>query len=192
MSNERGGRRTPAVEVRANLLAAGRVILERDGVAGLTIRAVATEAEVAPMGVYNHFEGKEGLLDGLVTSGFRDLDEAIRVVDTAPLARLRSSGRRYREFALANPVLYGLMFSADCTPDPVVAGRAFEGLAEILRYGQAAGEVVEGDPYELALQAWSAVHGAVGLELAGAAPPVVDIGSNYENVIAMVARGLRR
>lgn len=71
MAPTRSTRRTPATEVRTNLIASGRRILERDGVAGLTVRVVATDAGVAPMGVYNHFDGKEGLLDALVNSTLR-------------------------------------------------------------------------------------------------------------------------
>ncbi|MEP9392962.1 TetR/AcrR family transcriptional regulator [Gordonia sp. VNQ95] len=185
-------RRTPATEVRTNLIRAGRRILERDGAAGLTIRAVAKEAGVAPMGVYNHFDGKEGLLDALVSDAFSEFGHAIRgATHSDAAARLAHSGRAYREFALAYPVVYGLMFSSQCRPDVATAETAFAALADIVRYGQAAGVVRPGDALELAMQVWSCVHGAISLELAGAGPEFSDPVRNYDGVLALIANGLR-
>jgi hypothetical protein len=64
-------------------------------------------------------------------------------------------------------------------------------LVDVIRYGQVAGVVATGDPTTLAMQTWSAVHGAVSLELMGALPPNVDADTNYENVLDFIARGLR-
>lgn len=190
MATEKRRTRTSAAEVRRLLVSAGRKILERDGVAGLTVRAVAAEAGVAPMGVYNHFDGKEGLLDAVVTDGFVEFRAAIAATDDVPSARLRTSGQAYRRFALDNPVLYSLMFSTECHPTDEVAAAAFVALAEIVRYAQAAGVVRPGDAAELALQVWSCVHGAVALELADAGPPGVDWAAGYEGVLQLIAAGL--
>ncbi|MBD0860401.1 TetR/AcrR family transcriptional regulator [Gordonia sp. zg691] len=189
MSPAKPRTRTSAAEVRSALLTAGRTILERDGESGLTVRAVAAEAKVAPMGVYNHFDGRDGLLDALVTDAFVEFGRAVAATDDDPVARLRNSGRAYREFAMSNPVIYGLMFSAHCTPEPEAAINAFAVLVDVIRYGQVAGVIMAGDPSDLAVQAWSAVHGAVSLELAGTHPPQVDAPQSYEKVLDFVARG---
>ncbi|AZG47571.1 TetR/AcrR family transcriptional regulator [Gordonia insulae] len=182
--------RTPATEVRANLLAAGRRILERDGVAALTVRAVATKAGVAPMGVYNHFDGKEGLLNALVTDGFAEFAGLIAATDADPSTRLLNSGRNYRGFAVANPTLYTLMFSMDCEAESEVAARAFFELVDIVKYGQVAGMIRPGEPEQLAAQIWACVHGAVALELASSYPPFIDPSAAYEQVIRLIARGV--
>ena len=54
-------RRTRAVDVEKSILAAAHRLLEREGVDALTVRRVASEAGVAPMGLYHRFGGKEGL-----------------------------------------------------------------------------------------------------------------------------------
>lgn len=182
--------RTSGADIRPGLIAAGRRILERSGPSGLTVRAVATEAGVAPMGVYNHFDGKEGLLDALVTDGFADFARRVATTDADPALRLRNSGRAYRQFALANPELYALMFSSECEADTETAADAFHVFAEVIRYGQVAGVIMGGDPAGLAMQAWSCVHGAVSLELAGSAPPFLDATANYEHILDLIARGL--
>ena len=62
-------------------------MLEREGVAGLTVRAVAAEAGVAPMGVYNHFDGKPGLLLAVLQRAFDGLREAVTVSSSVPAER---------------------------------------------------------------------------------------------------------
>src|ERR1700677_2028787 len=62
--------RTASADVERELLAAAEAVLVREGPGGLTVRAVATEAGIAPMGVYNRLGGKEGLVDALLIRGF--------------------------------------------------------------------------------------------------------------------------
>ncbi|MFW0788320.1 TetR/AcrR family transcriptional regulator [Gordonia sp. CPCC 205333] len=190
--SKRATSRTPASQIRTSLVAAGRRILEDSGESGLTIRAVASAAGVAPMGVYNHFDGKEGLLNAVVTDGFREFATIIDASDDDAAQRLANSGRGYRRFALANPTLYSLMFARDCHPETEIAGNAFEVLTETIRYGQTGGIIRDGDPYSIALQVWSCVHGAMSLELGAGLPDVVEAGANFENVIELIARGLAK
>src|ERR1700679_1313897 len=103
--------RTRSVDVGRELLAAAETVLVREGLGGLTVRAVATEAGIAPMGVYNHLGGKDGLIEALLTRGFDRLRAAVEPGDESDvLDRLRKAQLRYREFALANPHLYAMMF----------------------------------------------------------------------------------
>src|SRR6201994_254245 len=62
--------RTPSADVERELLAAAETVLVREGPGGLTVRAVAAEAGIAPMGVYNRLGGKDGLVDALLIKGF--------------------------------------------------------------------------------------------------------------------------
>ena len=184
-------RRTPAAEVRDALIAAGHRVLAAHGTKGLTVRAVATEAGVAPMGVYNHLDGKEGLLAALVSDGFDRLRAAtVASTSSDPVVRLRTAGRNYRAFALENPTLYRLMFSGACPVDE--AGVAALGaLTELIRFGQAAGIVRDDDPVELTMVVWSSVHVAVSLELDASAPDTVTVAGErvFEAVLDMIERG---
>jgi AcrR family transcriptional regulator len=73
--------RTPSAEVARELLGAAEAILVRHGPGGLTVRAVAAEAGIAPMGVYSRLGGKEGLVDALLIKGFDRLRAAIEADD---------------------------------------------------------------------------------------------------------------
>ena len=162
----------------------------------MTIRAVAAEAGIAPMGVYNRLGGKDGLVDVLLIKGFDRLREAIES-GTEPdmAARLRSCGMRYREFALANPNFYAIMFE-DAIPrehdsDEVHehAYGAFSALVRNVELAAAAGVIAAPEPVEAAMQIWSAVHGAVSLELKGLVL-TPDAAATYRDIIETLMRGL--
>jgi AcrR family transcriptional regulator len=179
--------------VRGLLLNAALGVLDSNGERGLTVRAVAAEAKVAPMGVYNHFDGKDGLLNALVTEGFSQLRAMITgVVDVDPDVRLNRAGHTYRAFAHKSPTLYRLMFSGQYAPAGDVGEAALGALTEIIRYGQAAGTIRAGEPLDLTLQVWACVHGAVSLELDQAGPP--DTGGHWEFIYAqtldLISRGV--
>ncbi len=164
--------RTPSGDISAALLVAAEAVLDREGLAKLTIRAVATEAGVAPMGVYNRFGGKPGLIDALLSRGFVLLREAILAAPGGGLERLRNSGLAYREFALTHQHLYGLMFNH---PDDVApseetmanAVQSFEALVLLVSEAMSQDELARADTVEVAQSIWAAVHGAMSLEIVG-------------------------
>ena len=166
--------RTPSAEVERELVAAAEAVLVRDGPGALTVRAVAAEAGIAPMGVYNRFGGKDGLVHALLVIGFDRLRAAIESGDEpVMIERLRACGLRYRGFALGNPSFYAIMFedAIPCeqeSPEVAVhANAAFEALVRLVELTAATGAIVAPDPTEAAQQIWSCVHGAVALELKG-------------------------
>src|ERR1700723_3129539 len=132
--------RTRSVDVERELLAAAETVLVREGPGGLTVRAVATQAGIAPMGVYNHLGGKDGLIEALLTRGFDRLRAACdATAGPDATARFFDAGRRYREFALANPHFYAIMFE-DAIPhefdNPEVAEHAEAAFFALVRVGE--------------------------------------------------------
>ena len=166
--------RTPSAEIERELLSAAEAVLVRDGPGALTVRAVAAEAGIAPMGVYNRLGGKDGLVDALLIRGFDRLRAAIEAGREPDMAvRLRNCGLRYRQFALANAHFYAIMFE-DAIPHEhdneevgAHARASFGALVRMVELAAAAGVIAAPDPVEAAQQIWSAVHGAVALELKG-------------------------
>ena len=189
--------RTPSRDVEQALVDAAERVLVRDGPDAVTVRAVAQEAGVAPMGVYNRFGGKDGLVDALLIRGFDGLRDAIAPHgESDPTERLINAGLRYRQFALANSAHYLAMFddaihqeqqSAEVMPH---AQAAFTELVGHVRYGMVGGDLMTGDPFEIAQQIWSTVHGAVQLEIKGMLK-VEDADRTYRNLLQTLHRGLR-
>jgi AcrR family transcriptional regulator len=192
--------RTPSADVERELLAAAEAVLAREGPGGLTVRAVAAEAGIAPMGVYNRLGGKDGLVDALLIRGFDRLREAVEkgrddTGQTSMRARLIGCGVRYRQFALANPHFYAIMFEdavAHKHDNPLVgehAHAAFGALVNMVELAAGAGVVAADDPVEAAQQIWSAVHGAVALELKGLVL-TPDAARTYRTFLVTLVRGL--
>jgi AcrR family transcriptional regulator len=192
--------RTPSADVERELLAAAEAVLVREGPGGLTVRAVATEAGIAPMGVYNRLGGKDGLVDALLIKGFSRLRATLEatMADTAEpdlRARFINCGLSYRRFALTSPHFYAVMFE-DAIPhekDNAAVGEcaasAFGALVRIVELLSAAGVIAAPDPVEVAQQVWSAVHGAVALELKGHVL-TPDPERTYRAFLATLLRGL--
>jgi AcrR family transcriptional regulator len=63
---------------REDILAAGRGLLERDGYAGLAMRAVADRAGVSPGTLYTYFASKEALFAALYTERLEELERELR------------------------------------------------------------------------------------------------------------------
>src|SRR5579864_7216683 len=95
--------RTPSSKIERELIAAAEAVLIRDGPGAVTVRAVAAQAGIAPMGVYNRLGGKDGLVAALLVRGFDGLRAALSASDEPDLReRLRDLCQRYRRFALTN------------------------------------------------------------------------------------------
>jgi len=182
--------------VARGLLAAAETVLVRDGPARLTIRAVAAEAGIAPMGVYTRLGGKDGLVNALLIRGFDWLRAAIESGrERDLLTRLLNCGLRYREFALANPHFYAIMFEDAILHEeknPQVrqhANAAFAALVNVVELCATARVIAAPGPVETAQQIWSAAHGAVALELKGLVL-TADPAATYRAYLSTLVNGL--
>src|SRR3954447_16013129 len=106
-------RRVPSpATTRETLLRAALRLLEERGPGALRVRDVSEAVGKSTMGVYTHFGSKQGLLEQLYLYGFSRLEGRLKVVPSAGDGRneLLAFALAYREFALDNEALYGLMF----------------------------------------------------------------------------------
>jgi AcrR family transcriptional regulator len=188
--------RTPSADIRRELVCAAEAVLVRDGPGAVTVRAVAAEAGIAPMGVYNRLGGKDGLVDALLIRGFDRLRAAVASRDEPDLLeRLRASGLRYRAFAIGNRHFYAIMFEGAIKHESGSAevaehaAASFGELVRIVETAAAAGRIAAADPREVAQQIWSTVHGAMALELQGMIL-TADPEATYRATIETMLRGL--
>ncbi len=166
--------RTPSNSIAPEVLRAALAILDEEGPDGFTVRAIAERADVAPMAIYNHFDGINGVIEALWIEGFESLRDAIAVDTGAPADDLTNAAYGYRDFALANRGLYTVMFMhrfRNFEPSPhaaQVAAGAFDALVANVERAQRAGRHFAGARARDAAQVvWSACHGYVALELLG-------------------------
>src|SRR3954465_14909984 len=144
-------------------------LLEERGPGALRIRDLAAAAEQSTMGVYTHFGSKQGLLEQVSLHAFRRLEDRLTSVPSDDQGRqeLLAFALAYREFALDNEALYGLMFER-AAPDfvPSAASR-MAGLTtfEMLAARIAAWRRGSPDPAPDAHLVWATMHGLVSIEL---------------------------
>jgi AcrR family transcriptional regulator len=171
--------------LRDGLLQAAERVLERDGLAGLTLRAVAREAGVSHAAPTHHFGDLTGLVSELAAIGFRQFNAAMAAAGasaTAPLERAAARARAYVAYAQAHPGMYGLMFRTErldmSRPSLHEAAEAsFAGLAGAI--GANRQEQISGEALSLAqaadiARAWSLVHGFTMLLLDGRLSDILD------------------
>ncbi len=165
-------------ELREVLIEAAELILEREGLGGLTLRKAARNAGVSHAAPAHHFGDLGGLLAAVAAEGYRSLHRAMlkayhEVPDTEPVTRLRATGLAYVASAVGSPGRFRVMFHpalADKSnyADLRRASRETLGvLVKAIEECQRTGAVKAGDPRELALTAWSAVHGFAVLAVDG-------------------------
>lgn len=188
--------RTPSLHVEDALLAAAERILATGGPEALSVRRIAAEAGVAPMSVYNRFDGKNGIVDRLFTKGFDDLAAAMRAVAEAdPATDLVGCGEAYWAFATARPATYAVMFDravAGFEPSPEAwahAADCFGVLVAHVRRAMAGGVVGAGDEVDVAQQLWESLHGLVSLTLRSLGF-VTDIDAHRGRLFTTLLRGL--
>ena len=191
VSAGRGGKRKPLRDFGANpdapyhhgalrdaLLQAAERVLERNGLAGLTLRAVAREAGVSHAAPTHHFGDLTGMVSELAAVGFRQFNAAMVAaggIGVLPLEKALARAKAYVAYAQAHPGMYGLMFRTerlDMTRPSLheAAGASFAGLAGAIgasRHEQISEQALSLEQAAAIARAWSLVHGFTTLLLDG-------------------------
>jgi AcrR family transcriptional regulator len=189
---------------RALIDGAARLIARRRDVA-FTLRELAQAAQVSHAAAYRHFANKADILAAVAEVGFGRL-QAEFVAVSAPLRRdpkreLRALGLAYLQFALQHAGFYRAMFHHELGDHRAypslnqVADAAFHSLLDAVTRGVEQGTFRRRPPRELAMFAWSTVHGLAsllidGLLAADSPDPKQDPAALSEMILDCVVRGL--
>jgi AcrR family transcriptional regulator len=162
--------------LRSALLSCAERTLSERGAGQLSLRELARQVGVSHAAPRRHFADKQSLLDALAQDGFerlgRELREAMEAAAGAFHARLLAFAQTYVRFATQHAALLELMFAGKYRPGAAhslraAADSAFEAPLSLISEGQAAGEVVPGDPERVAIVAWAALQGLVAMVNSG-------------------------
>lgn len=95
------------------IVAAGRQILETDGLDGLTLQAVAQAVGVRPPSLYKRIDGRGDLIRRIGNDVAIDLEATLEAAATTgdPRADLRAMVHAVRAFAAEHPRGYALLFA---------------------------------------------------------------------------------
>jgi|SRR5665213_219037 len=168
-------------DLRKALRDAALAILEEDGLAELSLRAVARRAGVSHAAPYRHYPNHEALLVELAVEGFLELRAEIAAAAAAPSQksdRITGIGGTYMRFAVRRPALAKLMFG------PQIPNR--DRHAELSDAAEAIGVEIGTalDDQILGLAVWAAVHGLAMLALDN----VIDLGQRHAGLNVLPSR----
>ncbi len=167
------------------LLKAAKQVAEREGINGLTLRAVAREAGVSHAAPSHHFGDVTGLLSELAAIGFKKFSEQLGAAtcsETAPEAVAARKASAYVAFARENPCMFQLMFRGERLDHDRPALReaseaAFIKLASVVaarRHEDVAPDHLTLEQAADIARIWSLVHGFAMLYLDGRLSPIMD------------------
>lgn len=181
-------------DLRAALVLGARVILERDGLEALSLRACAREVGVSHAAPLHHFRNLAELLAAVAASGFVDFVDALDAAlhqDMDTFDRLVEMGVSYVRFAEENPALYRVMFGSERPHVPseqliVAMGAAWAQLHDAVcaASGQERAQAH-------AFLVWSVVHGHAMLVAARCMPPIIDPEVALRSSLYTVVVGMR-
>jgi AcrR family transcriptional regulator len=161
---------------RDHILDAALARFQREGLAGVSMRAVAADVGMSPMGLYRHYPDRDALIDAMVDRCLVAFEQALAPQSSAggSLQRLRRMMRAYVDFALGERAMYDLLFratrpSTDPFLDEYKAGTSpsFEALRSLVAGAMAESEGASANSVDAAVSIWAQAHGLVSLFLAG-------------------------
>ena len=186
---------------RDAILSAARELVVEKGQDKLTLREIARRIDYSPAGLYEYFSNKDDIIGALCDDGTRRLAAYLATVptDLPPAERFLEVGLAYLEFARGNPELYMLIFTqltaTTAAPDPsnVPQDSAFGILLDAIQAGIDAGDFSTQPGYgvlEIALGAWSLVHGIAMLQLTQLREMAPQLGPVNHQILKTFRAGL--
>jgi AcrR family transcriptional regulator len=185
-------------QLRPALLEAAERSLREHGEEQLSLRELARAIGVSHAAPRRHFPDRRALLDALAEVGFQRLGAELHAASAAAgddfAPRLRATVAAYIRFATEDAALLELMFTSKHRPgaERLVAAAvpAFTLMQDLVAQGQAAGELVAGDPERVGVVLFATMQGIAALINSGMIAPAMLDGL-VETAVAQFARGPR-
>jgi AcrR family transcriptional regulator len=178
----------------------GYAQIAQGGPTALSLNGIAKAMGMSGPAMYRYFASRDALLATLVTESYEELADALDAAAQdarrrAPEGRLRATAHAFRDWALAQPHRYRLVFgstygSGALDPERIVpaAQRSMHVFLaaiadlqptaggppprgplgrELASWGKASGEPFQSGVLLMGLTAWTRLHGLVSLEIEG-------------------------
>ena len=160
-------------DLRRALIEAALALVEREGIAGLTLRRVAGEVGVTHAAVYRHFKDKQALVDALAVEGMAGMRETMAASlagQSDAVDAFFAFCAAYVTYAVEHPAHFRVMYRGDVRKGAVADAK--EEMMGMFIAGveacQGTGAFAPGLPEPLAVTAWSLAHGLAALVVDGA------------------------
>ncbi len=157
-------------EAKANILAAASELFLEGGVKSLSVRAIAARAGISTIGIYSHFQGKQGILDALYIEGFELVIDSMTVADTSLSGRdtIMQASAQYLDMAENHAAHYRLIFGErdpGFVPSPDAEHVGATAFTTMARHVAALlpPTATRKQKQDAAVQTWAILHGYVSL-----------------------------
>jgi AcrR family transcriptional regulator len=175
----------------AQVVDAAVAIADAEGLDAVTLARVAAALGVRSPSLYNHVDGRDGLIRGVATRSTRELAIALRRAATGRSGAdaIAAVAQAQRDYARTYPGRYAATVAAPVRGDvehEEAAADAVDVLTSVL-----GGSGVEGDDVIHAVRALrSAVHGFAALEASGGFGLAVDPDDSFRRLVDALAAGI--
>ena len=180
---------------RAAVVEAAADLINKEGVASLTLGRLARNLSIRPPSLYNHVEGLAGLRRELALLNARSLGRVFAeaaIGKSGPQA-VRAICRSYRNYIKSNPGLYAISLRSSGNlpaPDPELKSAE----AVVLQVAQtvlAAFELPGNDSLHAVRGLRSLVHGFATLEVAGGFGLPLDCDNSFDRLVEIFIGSLK-
>ncbi|TDD46328.1 TetR/AcrR family transcriptional regulator [Kribbella antibiotica] len=149
--------------LRDRLVQAGVELLESEGLANLTLRAIARRAGVSHGAPRRHFPTHNALLAAIAATGLTDLATRLALPASGAVEdRLAAAAQRYLEFAAERPGMFDLIFRHDLLAGAGGNLRA-QSLPLLQTFADLIAQVHPADAQLRAVALWTNLHGLTTL-----------------------------
>lgn len=162
-------KRSEQKEIRhKQIMSAALDLFVQKGFAETKISDIATALGMSVGLLFHYFDSKEQLYEELVKRGIENSQSSLNVKNSEPLAFFENIAKLILDEAKSDPFpakMFVLMMQAannEFLPEEIrnqIKRDNFHQSAKIIRAGQLAGTIREGDPVALSVAFWSAIQG---------------------------------
>lgn len=170
-------------------------LVNREGVAALSLQRLARELGIQTPSLYNHIDGLPGLQRALAVMNARALGDCLSnaAIGKAGVDALRSVAQAYRDYIKAAPGLYTITLRSSGT-QPTVDPELQQEEARVLRVALAVVAslgLAGADAVHAVCALRSVVHGFATLEIAGGFGLPLDCDESFRRLIEVLSEGLQ-
>ena len=165
-------------DLKSSIISLALSEIKKTNKVDFTLRELANQLGVTHASVYRHFKSKIEILYAIAEEGFSLLNDKFILALKKNPKDIVSIGVAYVEFAIRHPDHFKVMFHPDLKIDgshPRLANfgaKTFSYLHECVKLNVESGNFREQNIEELAVAAWSIVHGLAVLAVNGSLNPL--------------------
>jgi AcrR family transcriptional regulator len=154
--------------MRGQILDAALVLLQQEGLEGVSIRKIADRIGVSHMLLYSYFENHAEIIRSLIERGFEQMEafcaESLRRAESGDaLAQVRALLEKFIQMSHEHPMIYQTAWRRDLSmrTDTRIGTTSLEALSRLIQLCIERGQCVERDPRLAAAMAFCIVNGTL-------------------------------